>query len=80
MICRSGNPVNLNIITAECDFDKSVQYPYSFTLMIANAENGAAGEGDFEFAVYATDSNVKVKELPPPKDFHSKAGQRDNVE
>lgn len=69
MVCRSGNPVNLNIITSECDFDKSVKYPYNFTIMIANSEHGAEGEGEFEFAVYATDANVKVAELPQAKDF-----------
>ena len=58
MVSKSGNPVNLNIVTAECDFDKSVSYPYKFTIMIANAEHGAEGEGKFEFAVYATDSNI----------------------
>ena len=81
MVCKSGNPVNLNIVTAECDFDKSVSYPYTFTLMIANAENGAEGEGEFEIALYATDPNIKVVELPPAKDFASKAsGKSDNVE
>lgn len=70
MICKSGNPINLNIVTAECDFDKSVNYPYKFTLLIANTAPAAqGGEGDFEFSVYATDPNFKVKELPWPKDF-----------
>jgi hypothetical protein len=37
LVCRSGAPINLNIITSECDFDKSVSYPYKFSLLIANA-------------------------------------------
>lgn len=69
MLCRSGNPINLNIITAECDFDKSVSYPYTFTLMIANTGHGVDGEGDFEFSLYATDPNVQIKPLPFPEDF-----------
>lgn len=81
MLIRSGNPVNLNIITAECDFDKSVTYPYKFTIMIANAEHGKDGEGDFEFAVYATDPNFKVEELPAPYGFEKHAAaQKDDVE
>ena len=78
MVMRSGNPINLNIITGECDFDKSVKYPYKFTLLIANAERGKPGEGDFEFGVYATDSNVQVKEIPFPKDFPSSGSGGDN--
>lgn len=71
MVCRSGNPINLNIITAECDFDKSVSYPYKFTLLVANAENGKDGEGNFDVTVYATDENIKIESLPPAKDFPS---------
>ena len=73
MVARSGNPINLNIVTAECDFDKSVSYPYKFTLLIANSERGKTGEGAFEFSVYATDPKLSVKELPISKDF-PKAG------
>lgn len=40
LLIKSGNPINLNIITSECDFDKSVKYPYKFTLMVANTDNG----------------------------------------
>lgn len=79
-MAKSGNPVNLNIITAECDFDKSVSYPYKFTLMIANAENGDEGCGKFEFAVYATDPNIKVEELPPAKDFPSSGKSNKDIE
>lgn len=69
MLCRSGAPINLNIITSECDFDKSVRYPYKFTLLIANAEHGETGEGKFESLIYATDPNIVVKELPLPADM-----------
>lgn len=69
LLCKSGNPINLNIITSECDFDKSVKYPYKFTVLVANTDRGQAGEGEFELAVYATDKNIKVEPLPPPADF-----------
>lgn len=69
MVARSGNPINLNIVTAECDFDRSVSYPYKFTILLATAERGKAGEGDFEFSIYATDPKITVKELPLAKDF-----------
>ena len=80
MICRSGNPVNLNIITAECDFDKSVSYPYKFTIMLANAEHGKDGEGEFEFGVYATDPNLKVEELKLPADFPKDGHHKEELE
>jgi len=80
MICRSGNPINLNIITAECDFDKSVSYPYKFTIMIANAEHGKDGEGEFEFGVYATDPNLKVEELKLPADFPKDGHHKEDLE
>ncbi len=67
-ISRAG-PINLNTITEECDFDKSVKYPYTFTILIANMNHGKEGEGEFELAVYARDPNVTVKPLPFPKDF-----------
>ena len=63
MVCRSGNPINMNIVTSECDFDKSVSYPYQFTLLVANTEHGAAGEGKFELLIYSTDQNMLAKEL-----------------
>ena len=55
IVCTSGNPANFNIVTAECDFDKSVNYPHKFTMLIANLQHGPEGEGEFEFSVYATD-------------------------
>ena len=71
IVCRSGNPINFNIVTSECDFDRTVSYPYKFTLMLANGENGAAGEGKFEASVYATDPNFTVTKLPFPADMEN---------
>jgi hypothetical protein len=45
ILTKSGNPINLNIITSECHFDSSISYPYTFTLLVANTEHGAPGEG-----------------------------------
>lgn len=75
MLMRSGNPTNLNIVTAECDFDKSVSYPYKFTMMVANLEHQKEGEGKFEFSIYSTDSKMKVETLPFPIDFPKDGGQ-----
>ena len=69
LVCKSGNPINLNIITAECDFDKSVKYPYTFTLMVANTEKGSEGEGAYTVELYATDPKCKIEPLSQPKDF-----------
>jgi hypothetical protein len=69
LLIKSGNPINLNIITSECDFDKSVKYPYKFTLMVANTDNGPKGEGEFEISLYSTDKNIEIKAMDPPKDF-----------
>jgi len=63
MVCMSGAPTNLNIVTSECDFDRTVSYPYKFTLMVANAENGAEGEGKFELGVYAMDDRTQVRRI-----------------
>ena len=64
MVCRSGNPINLNTVSTECDFDSTVSYPYKFTLLIANTSHGKEGEGLFEVAVYSTDMAMTVRELP----------------
>lgn len=80
MVCRSGNPINLNIITSECDFDKSVSYPYKFTIMIANSEHGKDGEGDFEFAIYATDPLITVDRLNEAADFPRGGQGKEDVE
>jgi len=66
MVCNSGGPINLNIVTAECDFDRTVSYPYSFTLMIANMNHGPQGFGTFKFSVFTTNNDTKVTLLPVP--------------
>jgi len=72
LVSKSGNPINLNIITGECDFEKSFSYPHKFTVMIANTGNGKEAEGEFDFALWATDPNIKIEALPFPKDFPKK--------
>lgn len=63
ILCRSGNPINLMTVTSECQFDKIVSYPYTFSLLVANGEHGAEGEGAFEVKVYSTDKAMKVQPL-----------------
>lgn len=65
IVARSGNPVNLNVVSGECVFDKTVRYPYRFTLMVANTNNGEEGEGKFELVVYSRDPKMQVTPLPP---------------
>lgn len=60
IVCRSGNPINLVTVTSECQFDTSVSYPYTFSLLVANAAHGPEGEGSFEVKVYSTDMGMKV--------------------
>ena len=80
ILMKSGNPTNLNVVTGECDFDKSVSYPYKFTLMICNLEHAKEGEGPFEFSVYSTDPNMVVEPLPFPKDFPKDGSGQNEVE
>lgn len=62
-LTSSGAPTNLMIVSAECDFDKTVSYPYTFTILIANMEHGAKGEGSFDLTVYSTDTAMVLKQL-----------------
>jgi hypothetical protein len=52
------------MVSSECDFDKSVSYPYKFTLLVANTSHGIEGEGTFEITVYSTDAKMQLKPLP----------------
>ena len=61
IVTRSGNPINLMTISNDCTFDTSVDYPYSFSLLVANTGKGPTGEGEFEVTVYSTDSSMKVQ-------------------
>ena len=60
---RSGNPVNLSMVSAECIFDKSVSYPYKFTILVANTSHGPSGEGTFDLTVYSTDPKMELKPI-----------------
>ena len=64
MLAMSGAPTNLNLITTECDFDRTVSYPYKFTMLVANANHGPEGEGTFELGIYAMDEKINVRLLP----------------
>ena len=60
IVCRSGNPINLVEVTSECQFDTNVSYPYTFSLLVANAAHGPEGEGTFDLKVCSTDMAMKV--------------------
>jgi len=62
IVTRSGNPINLATVTAECIFDKQVSYPYTFSLIVATSTHGS--EGSFEVVIYSNDNKMEVKELP----------------
>jgi hypothetical protein len=64
IVTRSGNPINLMTISNDCSFDTSVDYPYTFSLLVANTGKGPTGEGEFEVTVYTTDANMKVQPFP----------------
>jgi hypothetical protein len=64
ILTRSGNPINLRTISNDCTFDTSVDYPYTFSLLVANTGKGPTGEGEFELTVYSTDPNMKVQPFP----------------
>jgi hypothetical protein len=63
LVTRSGNPTNLAMVSSEVHFDKSVSYPYSFTLLVANTNHGAPGEGQFQVTLYSTDKAAKLTPL-----------------
>ncbi len=63
IIGQSGNPTNLKTITAEIPLDKSVSYPYTFSLMVASALAGQRGESKFSIKIYST-ATLSVKPLP----------------
>ena len=65
LITRSGNPINLNMVSTECEFDKKITYPYTFSLLVANTGHGKEGEGTFSVTVYSTDQRMTLKPLPP---------------
>lgn len=64
MVCRSGAPINLNVISAECDFPANLSYPYVFTVLVANTKQGEEGTGEFKLSVYSTDPKMTLKAKP----------------
>jgi hypothetical protein len=64
IVCRSGNPINLVTVSAECTFDTTNSYPYTFSLLLATAAHGPEGEGTFEVKVYSNDPKTAVARFP----------------
>ena len=54
---------NLNVVTGEIEFDNSVKYPYTFTLMVGSKVAGPGGEGGYDVTVYAQDKDMTVTKL-----------------
>ena len=65
LVVRSGNPINLMSVSNDFQFDTSVSYPYTFSLLVANTNHGPPGEGEFEVTVYSTDKAMTVEEMAP---------------
>lgn len=57
----SGAPTDLITVSAEVPLDVPT-YPYTFSLMIANANSGPEGEGKFKVDIKCTD-DFSVVEL-----------------
>lgn len=54
---------NLLVVTGECDFPRSVDYPYSFTLMVGSQKSGPQGEGKYDLSIYSSDPKMQVEVL-----------------
>ena len=65
LLVRSGNPINMMSVSNDFQFDTSVSYPYTFSLLVANTNHGPAGEGQFEVTVYSSDKAMTVEEMAP---------------
>jgi len=59
LVGRSGNPINLATVSAEVNLPKAGTY----SILVANTNHGAAGEGTFELRVYANDMQAPVTSL-----------------
>ena len=64
IIARSGNPINLALVSSEVTFDAKITYPYNFSLLVANSGHGKEAEGSFELVVYSTDPRMTLRPLP----------------
>jgi hypothetical protein len=58
----SGQPINLNIVSAEVTFPKTLSYPQKVTLLAANTKHGKEGEAKFAIKIHC-ESKFTVKTL-----------------
>ena len=65
-VCRSGPVSQLVTHTSEIEFDKSVSYPYKFTMLVANNKTVEDGRGRFSVTVCAkSDQDFELKRINP---------------
>lgn len=56
-------PTPLALQAREITFPDNVDYPYTFTILVANMKSGEEGEGNFSVQVYAKDKSLSMKML-----------------
>ena len=64
-VVKSPSPAKSLIQQSECDFDKSVSYPYKFTMMVTTSETIINGEGGYGMKIFCDDPNLKIRRLNP---------------
>lgn len=62
IICLSGKPVNLNVISNEIQLTTQYSYPLKLTILAANTAHGKEGEGKFELKIYSL-SKISMKRI-----------------
>jgi hypothetical protein len=51
------------VISQQVTFDKTVNYPYTFTMACGSRTPGPEGEGKFILTVFSRDKNFNLKEF-----------------
>lgn len=62
IMCKAGIS-DLKMLSSAVEFDESLSYPYSFTVVCGSRKPGSEGEGDFELTVYSRDPKIKIEKL-----------------
>jgi hypothetical protein len=47
----------------EVDFEQNLRYPYTFSALAANMNNGEAGHGNYSIQVYSKDEGIEITKL-----------------
>ena len=59
----SSGPVNAAVQSIELDFPSELSYPYTFSILVANMNTGAEGEGGFMVQAFSKDPSMKFTKL-----------------